>query len=210
MRAAGFDFGTSNSAIGIVAGNAARLAPVEGAATMIPSAVFFDFAEHDKPYYGRSAIDAYTIGNDGRLMRSLKTILSTSLINERTALSRRSILLTDVIAMFTRHMRTRAEEALGEPIEAVVHGRPVRFVEGDDAADRLAEDTLKAVAEKAGFKDVSFVYEPIAAATQYEQEVTREQVVLVADLGGGTSDFSLVRIGPERRARDDRRSDILA
>jgi hypothetical chaperone protein len=210
MRAAGFDFGTSNSAIGIVAGNATRLAPVEGEATMIPSAVFFDFAEHDRPFYGRGAIDAYTAGNDGRLMRSLKTILSTSLIRERTALSKRSILLTDVIAMFSRHMRLKAEEALGAPIEAVVHGRPVRFVEGDDAADRLAEDTLKAVAQKAGFKDVSFVYEPIAAATQYEQEVTREQVVLVADLGGGTSDFSLVRIGPERRALDDRRADILA
>ena len=210
MRAAGFDFGTSNSAIGIVAGNATRLAAVEGAATMIPSAVFFDFTEHDRPYYGRAAVDAYTVGNDGRLMRSLKTILSTSLIRERTALSKRSILLTDVIAMFARHMRTRAEEALGAPIEAVVHGRPVRFVEGDDAADRLAENTLKEVAQKAGFKDVSFVYEPIAAATQYEQDVTREQIVLVADLGGGTSDFSLVRIGPERRARDDRRADILA
>jgi hypothetical chaperone protein len=172
--------------------------------------VFFDFTEHDRPFYGRAAIDGYTAGNDGRLMRSLKTILSTSLIRERTALSKRSILLTDVIAMFTRQMRRRAEEALGAPIEAVVHGRPVRFVEGDDAADRLAEATLKAVAEKAGFSDVSFVYEPIAAATQYEQEVTREQVVLVADLGGGTSDFSLVRIGPERRASDDRRSDILA
>src|SRR5689334_6333267 len=134
MNAAGFDFGTSNSAIGIVSGNGARLAPVEGDATMLPSAVFFDFTEHDKALYGRSAVESYTAGNDGRLMRSLKTILSTSLINERTALSRRSILLTDVIAMFTRHMRTRAEEALGAPVDAVVHGRPVRFVEGDDAA----------------------------------------------------------------------------
>src|ERR1043165_7695922 len=134
MNSAGFDFGTSNSAIGIVGGNATRLAPVEGTATMLPTAVFFDFNEHDKPSYGRQAIDFYTAGNDGRLMRSLKTILSTSLIRHRTALSKRSILLTDVIAMFTRHMRTRAEEALGAPIEAVVHGRPVRFVEGDDDA----------------------------------------------------------------------------
>src|SRR6185295_15587489 len=147
MRAAGFDFGTSNSAIGIVAGNAVTLAPVEGGDTMIPSAVFFDFAERDRPLYGRNAVDAYVNGNDGRLMRGLKTILSTSLITERTALSKRSILLTDVIAMFSRHLRLKAEEAMGSAIDAVVHGRPVRFVEGDDAADARAETTLAALAK---------------------------------------------------------------
>jgi hypothetical chaperone protein len=210
MRAAGFDFGTSNSAIGIVKGNAADLAPVEDAATMIPTAVFFDFTDRDKPYYGRAAVDAYVNGNDGRLMRGLKTILSTSLISERTALSKRSIPLTDVIAMFSRHLRLKAEEALGSPLDAVVHGRPVRFVEGDDAADARAEATLAALAKQAGYKDVSFVFEPVAAAAQYEQSVTREETVLVADIGGGTSDFSIVRIGPARRRRSDRRDDILA
>jgi hypothetical chaperone protein len=210
MRAAGFDFGTSNSAIGIVKGNAAILAPVEGASTMIPTAVFFDFADRDTPHYGRDAVDAYANGNDGRLMRGLKTILSTSLINERTALSKRSIPLTDVIAMFSRHMRLKAEEAIGAPIDAVVHGRPVRFVEGDDAADLRAESTLASLARQAGYSDVSFVYEPVAAATQYEQSATREELILVADIGGGTSDFSVVRIGPGRRSRPDRRDDILA
>ena len=105
MRAAGFDFGTSNSAIGVVSGNGAALAPIEDGATMIPTAVFFDFAERDKPSYGRAAVDAYVNGNDGRLMRGLKTILSTNLINEHTALSKRSVALTDVIAMFSRHLR---------------------------------------------------------------------------------------------------------
>jgi hypothetical chaperone protein len=210
MRAAGFDFGTSNSAIGIVKGNAATLVALEGAATMIPSAVFFDFADHDRPHYGRDAVDAYINGNDGRLMRGLKTILSTSLIGERTALSKRSIPLTDVIAMFSRHLRLKAEEALGAQIDAVVHGRPVRFVEGDDTADARAETTLEALAKQAGYKEVSFVYEPVAAAAQYEQAVRREEAVLVADIGGGTSDFSIVRIGPERARQSDRRTDILA
>ena len=210
MKAAGFDFGTSNSAIGIVKGNHAALAPVEGLATMIPTAVFVDFVDHDKPHYGRDAVDAYVNGNDGRLMRGLKTILSTSLINERTALSKRSIPLTDVIAMFSRHLRLKAEDALGAPIEAVVHGRPVRFVEGDDAADARAEHTLASLAKQAGYKDVSFVYEPVAAAAQYELSAAREELILVADIGGGTSDFSIVRIGPDRRGRADRRSDILA
>ncbi len=210
MRAAGFDFGTSNSAIGIVAGNAATLAPVEGGDTMIPSAVFFDFADRDKPLYGRNAVDAYVNGNDGRLMRGLKTILSTSLINERTALSKRSIALTDVIAMFSRHLKAKAEETSGGPIEAVVHGRPVRFVEGDDAADARAESTLATLAKQAGYKEVSFLYEPVAAAAQYEQSAAREELIMVADIGGGTSDFSIVRIGPDRRRRADRRNDILA
>ena len=210
MRAAGFDFGTSNSAIGIVRGNAAILAPVEDDATMIPSAVFFDFADRDKPHYGRDAVDAYVNGNDGRMMRGLKTILSTSLIGERTALSKRSIPLIDVIAMFARHLKLKAEAALGAPIDAVVHGRPVRFVEGDDAADVAAETTLAALARKAGYADVSFVYEPVAAAAQYEQSATREELILVADIGGGTSDFSIVRIGPGRSKRPERRDDILA
>jgi hypothetical chaperone protein len=210
MRAAGFDFGTSNSAIGIVKGNSAMLAPVEGDAAMIPSAVFFDFAEQDKPLYGRNAVDAYVNGNDGRLMRGLKTILSTTLIDERTALSKRSIKLTDVIAMFSRHLKAKAEQALGTQIEAVVHGRPVRFVEGDDAADARAETRLTELAKQAGYKDVSFVYEPVAAAAQYESTATREETILVADIGGGTSDFSIIRIGPERRRSSDRKDDILA
>lgn len=210
MRAAGFDFGTSNSAIGIQRGNEAILAPIENGATMIPTAVFFDFADHDRPSYGRAAVDAYVNGNDGRLMRGLKTILSTDLISERTALSKRSIQLTDVIAMFSRFMKLKAEEATGAPIDKVVHGRPVRFVEGDDALDRRAEETLTALARQAGYTEVSFLYEPVAAAAQYEMNATREELILVADIGGGTSDFSIVRIGPGRRARPDRKDDILA
>lgn len=210
MRAAGFDFGTSNSAIGILKGNSATLAPIENGATMIPTAVFFDFADHDKPSYGRAAVDAYVNGNDGRLMRGLKTILSTNLISERTALSKRSIQLTDVIAMFSRFMRLKAEEENGGPIDSVVHGRPVRFVEGDDALDRRAEETLSTLARQAGFSEVSFVYEPVAAAAQYEMDATREELILVVDIGGGTSDFSIVRIGPGRRSRADRKDDILA
>lgn len=210
MHAAGFDFGTSNSAIGIVKDSQSTLAPIENGATMVPTAVFFDFADRDKPSYGRSAVDAYVNGNDGRLMRGLKTILSTNLITERTALSKRSIALTDVIAMFSRHLRLKAEEAIGSPLDAVVHGRPVRFVEGDDALDRKAEETLANLARQAGYNEVSFLYEPVAAAAQYEESSNREELIMVADIGGGTSDFSIVRIGPGRRARPDRKDDILA
>ncbi|MCY1235824.1 Chaperone protein HscA [compost metagenome] len=89
-------------------------------------------------------------------------------------------------------------------------GRPVFFIDENPAADQLAEDTLAEIARDAGFGEIAFQYEPIAAAFDYEARITREELVLVADIGGGTSDFSLVRLSPERAARSDRRDDILA
>jgi hypothetical chaperone protein len=91
-----------------------------------------------------------------------------------------------------------------------VLGRPVFFVDDDPARDAAAQDALEAAARQVGFADVQFQYEPIAAALDFESGIDREQLVLVADIGGGTSDFSLVRVGPQRRTRLDRRDDILA
>jgi hypothetical chaperone protein len=91
-----------------------------------------------------------------------------------------------------------------------VLGRPVFFVDDDPQADRLAEDTLADIARAAGFKEIGFQYEPIAAAFDYESRIDKEELVLIADIGGGTSDFSLVRLGPDRKERTDRRDDILA
>ena len=92
----------------------------------------------------------------------------------------------------------------------MVLGRPVFFVDDDPEADREAQDTLVQVANKLGFKEVSFQYEPIAAAFDYERGIQREELVLIVDIGGGTSDFSLVRLAPERRNLAERQDDILA
>jgi hypothetical chaperone protein len=91
-----------------------------------------------------------------------------------------------------------------------VLGRPVFFVDDDPARDAQAERALRTAAQRAGFGEVEFQYEPIAAAFDYEQGVRREEKVLVADIGGGTSDFSIVRVGPERAGRAERKDDILA
>ena len=209
MSYCGLDFGTSNTTLGIAAGNAARLVELEGDETTLPSAIFFDFAA-GRPEFGRAAIDAYAKGTDGRLMRSLKSVLGTDLIDQDTLLDRHRIGFRDVLKRLLGEIKARAEQAAGQPLDSVVHGRPVHFVDGDEAADRCAEDALADIARAIGFRHVSFQFEPIAAALDYEQQVEAEEVALIADIGGGTSDFSIVRLGPDRRRSQDRASDILA
>jgi hypothetical chaperone protein len=209
MLACGLDFGTSNSAIGIARGDAVALAPLEDDKTLIPSAVFFDYEAH-RVLFGSDAIASYVGQTEGRLMRALKTILGSSLIDEKTSLGNRMVPLTEVVGIFVRHLKRKAEAFAGQEITAVVHGRPVRFVDGDEAADARAQAVLETIARQAGFNHVVFVPEPIAAAWHYEQTVQAEELVLIADIGGGTSDFSVVRIGPQRRGRIDRTEDILA
>jgi len=210
MPACGLDFGTSNSALGIVRDGVPTLAPVEGTDTLIPSAIFFDFETKGRVLFGREAIDTYISQHDGRLMRALKSILGSALMDEKTAVGHRRIALTEVVEIFIRHMKRQVEAFAGHEIDQVVHGRPVRFTEHDDASEARAQTVLEDIAHRAGFRDVSFVYEPIAAAYHYEETASREELVLVADIGGGTSDFTVIRIGPTRRNVPDRRGDILA
>lgn len=209
MISCGLDFGTSNCTVGIIAAGEPVLAPLEGPETTLPTAVFFHFAGKP-PDFGREAVAAYADGMEGRLLRSLKSVLGTELVNEATQLRRRWVKFTEVIALVIRHLKARAEAAAGAEIDAVVHGRPVHFVNDDGVADRRAEETLLRIAHEAGFKHVSFQYEPIAAALHYEQRLTAETLALIADIGGGTSDFSIVRLGPDRHRRSDRGDDVLA
>ncbi len=210
MICCGLDFGTSNSAIGIARDDRVELAPVEDGRTLLPSAVFFDDDPAQHVQFGDAAIAAYVGQAEGRLMRALKSLLGSSLIDEETSLAGRKMPLTRVVEIFVRHLKHKAEEFSGGEIADVVMGRPVRFVDGDDAADARAQSALEAIAKKAGFRNVAFAFEPIAAAYHYERTVTREAVALIADIGGGTSDFSVVRVGPERRMRAERAHDVLA
>lgn len=210
MLACGLDFGTSNSAIGVARGDDLALAPLENGKTLIPSAVFFDYESRGRALFGSDAIAAYVGQTEGRLMRALKTILGSPLIGEKTNVGGRMVPLTEVVGIFVRHLKRKAEAFADAEVTAVIHGRPVRFVDGDDAADARAQTVLHDVARQAGFSDIVFVPEPIAAAYHYESTVAAEELVLVADVGGGTSDFSVIRIGPERSKRIDRSDDILA
>jgi hypothetical chaperone protein len=210
------DFGTSNSAAALpCAAGGVRLVLLENGLPTMPTAVFYraDTPPHQvqaERLYGRAAVAAYVEGIDGRLMRSMKSILGSSLLDQGTDIGAgRAVRYRDVVTGYLRRLKQLAEADAGHAITPVVLGRPVFFVDDDAARDAQAQAALLAAAQQAGFEQVQFQYEPIAAALDHERQVDREQLVLVADIGGGTSDFSLVRVGPQRRGRAERRDDIL-
>ena len=236
------DFGTSNSAIALPSHDGVRLVALEGGLRTMPTAVFYaveGLAAHELPqrHYGRAAVAAYVEGIEGRLMRSMKSILGSTLAEQATDVGAgKSVRYLDVVSGYLRHLKALAERdaqianseahcgpATGAqssdrssrpgrfvPLTRVILGRPVFFVDDDPQRDARAQDVLAQAARDVGFREVLFQYEPIAAALDYETTINTEQLVLVADIGGGTSDFSLVRVGPQRRAKLDRRGDILA
>ena len=205
---AGIDFGTSNSTVSLADQTRSWLIPLEGDEVTLPSAVFWE-ADGAPPQFGRAAIAAYVSGEDGRLMRGLKSTLGSSLIDERTVVGGRAVSFVDVLSRFFGQMRKQLDAAAAG-MTKVVLGRPVHFVDDDAAADSKAQAVLEQIARAHGFAEVLFQYEPIAAALQYEQGVQAEELVLIVDIGGGTSDFSVVRVSPERARAADRAADILA
>lgn len=210
-RHCGLDFGTSNSTLAHASGGNAppRLLPLEGDKVTIPSTIFFDF-ETDETLVGRAALARYTEGADGRMMRSLKSILGRSISEEATRIKRRTLPFLEIIGMFVTELKRRGEAAIDAPLGDVVVGRPVHYVDDDPLADREAEKQMASAVRAQGFRHIEFQYEPIAAALDYEQQVTREELGLIVDLGGGTSDFSIVRVSPDRARAVDRQGDILA
>ena len=207
--ACGIDFGTSNSTAGWSRPGQRALLPLEDGKLTLPSVIFFH-AEDAHVSYGRAALADYLDGHEGRLMRSLKSLLGTSMMDEYTEVAGRAVPFRDLLAQFMGELKRRAEGAAGREFSCAVLGRPVFFVDDDARADQRAQDTLEEIARKTGLRDIAFQYEPIAAAFDYESQIAREELVLVVDIGGGTSDFTLIRVGPERAGRAERRDDILA
>ena len=143
-------------------------------------------------------------------MRSLKSLLGSSLLDEETSIGGGMLSFRAIVSRFLGELRGRAGRHLDHGPRRAVIGRPVHFVDGDTDRDGRAQAALLEAAMTAGFDEVSFELEPIAAALDYERRILRESLVLVVDIGGGTSDFTVVRLGPERMKRLDRAADILA
>ena len=206
---AGIDFGTSNSAVGVSTDGAISLVPLEQGETSIPTALFFN-ADAGWTHFGREAISEYTDGAHGRLMRSIKSILGSTLVDDTTMVAGHSLTYENIISVFLEHLRDVAQVHVSAELSQVVLGRPVHFVDDDPARDARAQATLENAARDAGFDDVLFQFEPIAAAFDYERTLDRDETILVIDIGGGTSDFTVIQLGPSRRSAIDRRSDILS
>ena len=204
MTAVGLDFGTSNSAVALPSGEVIAL---DGASRMFRSVLFFP-EDSREIFAGKTAIDEYLVRSDGRFIQSVKSWLPSATFHS-TVIRGRPMRLDDLVAMLLRRIRDIAEDRTGGAIERVVLGRPARF-SLDPERDTAAEERLVAAAKIAGYKDISLLIEPIAAALAYEATLTKDELVLVADFGAGTSDLTLMRVGPTRRGGDDRRGDVVA
>ncbi|WP_320824091.1 Hsp70 family protein [Reinekea sp.] len=215
MSLCGLDFGTSNSTVGVVVDQRATMVPLEqhprtGALeTTLPSALFFDF-EGDNISFGRHAIEDYTRGDFGRLMRSMKSILGSRQMDDGTRIKNKLYSFNDIIGFFIQSLKQRAEQFSDQALESVVLGRPVHFNDHHPDLDAAAEARLSEIARAVGFKNISFQFEPIAAAYDYEQTVDQEEIALIIDIGGGTSDFTLIKLSKANREKTDRQADLLA
>ena len=205
----GLDFGTTNSAIAVAdSSRQAKLATfADGSATTnnFRSILYFPARERgsrqkSETKAGPDAINAYLDAETkGRLIVSVKSYLASSLFTA-TSIEGFFFTLEELIAIILRRLRTAAMQQFDTTATRVVMGRPVRFSGAESAKDEaLALERLRSAAELAGFEQISFEFEPVAAAYQYETQLDHDELVLIGDFGGGTSDFTLAQLGPGRK-----------
>jgi hypothetical chaperone protein len=163
-----------------------------------------------KSWSGPAGIEHYlSADHKGRLIQSLKSFLSNRNLLSTEVFGRRYT-LEDLIARILRDLREKAADQFGAPLSKVVVGRPVRFVGAEtEEEDRFAESRLRTAFKLGGYESVQFEFEPIAAAHYYESTLDHDELILIGDFGGGTSDFSLVRVGPSVRRRGRTGADLL-
>jgi len=210
----GFDFGTTNSSIAMAQNGQVRMVDFPSAAANSRSSRSLLYLQRrlraaGKPvavYSGAAAIEHYLATDNydeeylGRLIQSLKSYLSARDLTG-TEIFGRQYRFEDLVARILRDLRVRASEFFGAEITRALAGRPVMFVGANAEADNdFALARLRQSFTEAGFTDVDFVMEPVAAAYAYESTIDRDETLLIGDFGGGTTDFSLLRIGPSSRA----------
>ena len=208
----GLDFGTTNSALSVNSQGSTEVIDIDPhnpTEKTMRSVIFMD--EQQGVYLGQEAIVQYIEqGGYGRFMQSIKSFLPSAMF-EYTMINGKRYELEDMIALILSAIKQRGEEFVGHEVTDVVMGRPVVFSE-DRNKDILAEGRLKRAAEIAGFKHVAFQMEPVAAALTFENSLAHgdEKIVLIGDFGGGTSDFTVIRLTGGKSGQPDRIKDVLS
>lgn len=208
----GIDFGTTNSALSVYRNGTVEVLAVDGnggAGELMRSVLYF--SEENEIYAGHEAISQYVSdGAAGRFMQSIKTFLPNTSFDSTEIFGKR-YMIDDLVAIILRKLKASGEAHVGSTVDSVVLGRPVVF-SPDAVKDAVAEKRLEKAARKAGFKNIWFQYEPVAAALAFEStlQAGQERTVFIGDFGGGTSDFSVIRVKGGAFDRSDRRSDVLS
>jgi len=205
----GIDFGTTNSSVALARSSGEvelTSFPFFGALTdSYRSLLYLEQAKEAgrevlKSWTGPAGIERYLEAeNKGRLIQSLKSFLSSRTLKTTEVFGRRRT-LEELIARILTDLRHAAEQQFAIKINSAVVGRPVRFVGAETEDDnQYSEDRLAAAFHAAGFRTVEFEMEPVAAAQYYESTLDHDELIMIGDFGGGTSDFSLIHVGPGRR-----------
>ena len=216
----GLDFGTTNSSLAaLLPGGGIQLARFSsdaGVTSAFRSLLYLEQVvtagrKATKSWTGPRGIERYLAAeHKGRLIQSLKSFLSSRSLQNTEVFGRR-MALEDLIAFVARDLRLAAEKQFGVPICRVVSGRPVRFVGSEVPEDDVyAQGRLENSLRKAGFDEIAFEFEPIGAAYFYESTLDHDELILIGDFGGGTSDFSILRVGPEVRRHGRKPEHLLA
>lgn len=244
---AGFDYGTSNCAVGSVRADGITRIKLEPDSHYLPSLVYAEIREaivehvaahmvepkqhyladrhaalravrnyrqdngiiddEKLVYFGSEAMAHYVLApEEGFFAKSPKSFLGASGLSQGHL-----SFFEDIVAAMMLQVNRKAEQQIGEPIEHVVIGRPVNFASlNTQAGNSQAIDILTKAAKRSGYQHIEFLYEPLAAGLAYEQSLSKNALVLVLDIGGGTSDCTLMHMGPDHKNTLDRSSDILA
>lgn len=220
----GIDYGTSNSSLGVVKAGKVVQAMLEPGGVYLPSAIYRAFPEHELNddiesrtirqqlgnaqglVYGTEAINDYIRHpGDGLFMKSPKVFLGSDLNKDQKDF------FEVIIAKMMTHILEQARQFYGHDLRQAVIGRPIRYhgIRGEQG-DQQALAIMQHAAAEAGLDEIVFMYEPLAAALDYEQGLDQDEVLLVVDVGGGTTDCSVVKVGPSYRDKRERSDDLLA
>lgn len=205
----GIDFGTSNSVIEVFDEATGKVVATAGIEKSIESAIFFPYGDRERYFLGKQAIHQYvSSGMKGRLIKSIKSALPEPGLGTLSIYGKK-VKIELLVSYFLSHLKATCDAHFGVDTSRVVLGRPSVF-SPEAAKDALAVKRLEAAARLAGFDEVRILREPIAAAIHYERTLQAPKTVFVGDLGGGTSDFCVMRLRPDAVATADRQEDMLA